>query len=441
MAKRNFFQRWFSGPPQEERGIGNTVGGWDWFLNAFNSLLSSDTDSGEQITVEKGTKIDVAFSCINALAQDVAKLPYNVRQDTDKGKVIVKNNIYRLIHSRPNSYTSAFNFWYNIIFNMLSWGNGYAYIKRKGVEPVELIVLHPNDVTPIVIEGQIFYQYKSAFIPDTEILHYKLYSFDGILGVSPIIHSANTFGYRVKQEKYSAKVLGQKPPGILSFDQNLTSEQRTANQESWQKSISGDNLGKTPVLSGGAKYIPLMIPPAEGQMIEAAELNDERIAGIYRVPPTIIQNYKRATFSNAEQQDLVYAKYALTPIIRVIEQETDYKLFTEKEKVSDSPPYTKFNINAMLQGDIKTRSEWYKMLRSYGLASANTILELEDLPPLEGDQGDLVVVQGAYIPLDQLREFYSGKPGAEDDLRSKQIGFDVQSLKDALDKFETMNKA
>lgn len=424
---------------QEQRGISNSVGGWDWF-NSF--LNSSETTSGETVTVETGTKIDIAFSCINALAQDVAKLPFNVRQDTVKGKVIVKNEVYKLIHSRPNSYTSPINFWYNIIFNMLSWGNGYAYIKRGEGKP-ELIILHPSEVTPIIAEGQIFYQYRTVYIPDYDMLHYKMYSFDGVVGVSPLIHNANTFGYRLRQEKYAAKVLGQKPPGLLSFDQPLTTEQQKQNQEAWQKATTGENLGKTPVLSGGAKYTPFMIPPSEGQMIEAAELNDERIMGIYRVPPTIIQNYKRATFSNAEQQDLVYAKYAITPIVRVIEQETDYKLFTEREKNSDNPPYTKFNIKAMLQGDIKTQTEFYKFLRSYGLASANTILELEDMPPLEGDQGDLVVVQGAYIPLDQLREFYSAKGEGSDsnsNARGKQIGFDVQAMKDMIERIEIMNQ-
>ena len=414
------------------------MGAWEWFLNFF---ISSENTSGESVDVQTGSRIDVAFSCINALAQDIAKLPYNVRQDTAKGKEIIKNHIYRLIHTRPNSYTSAINFWYAIVFNMLSNGNGYAYIKRDRTKPVELIWLDPNDVTPIVIEGQIFYQFNTVYIPDSEILHYKLFSFDGILGVSPIIWNANTFGARIKLEKYTAKVLGQKPPGMLSFDQPLNTEQLKQNQESWQKAITGENLGKTPVLSGGVKYTPFMISPSEGQMIEASELNDERIMGIYRVPPTIIQNYKRATFSNAEQQNRIYLTYALTPIMTVIEQETDYKLFTEREKNSENPPYTAFNYKAMLQGDTKAQAEWYRMLRTLGLVTANEIRELEDLPPLEGDQGNMVVIQGAMMPLDQLREFYAPKQEANSDLTNKRIGFDIQALKESLEKLETMNKA
>jgi HK97 family phage portal protein len=321
---------------------------------------------------------------------------------------------------------------------MLSWGNGYAYIQRdKNLFPESLIILEPRDTTPVVIEGEIFYKYKEVMLKQDDVLHFKLYSFDGILGVSPIIHNANAFGAKIKLEKYTAKVLGSKPPGVITFTQDLTDIQVNENREAWKRMTQGDDLGGTPVLSGGAKYQPFMVPPNEGQMIEATELSDEKIAGIYRVPPTLLQNYRRATFSNAEQQDLVYLKYGLTPILRVIEQECDYKLFTEAEKMSDNPPYTKFNIKGMLRGDIKTQAEWYKMLRTYGLANANTILEMEDMAPLEGDLGEMVLVQGAMIPLNQLEAFYQGKSNDQGDLR--QLGFDLDRLKEAIERQEILN--
>ena len=100
--------------------------------------------------------------------------------------------------------------------------------------------------------------------------------------------------------------------------------------------------------------------------------------------------------------------------------------------------YTKFNIKAMLRGDIKTQAEWYKMLRSFGLASANEIREMEDMPRLEGDNGDMILVQGAMIPLDQLKEFYSSKSPSQQE--QKSIGFDVQTMKDNIERLEILNK-
>lgn len=397
------------------------------------------SDSGEPVNVENGTKIDVAFSCINVLSQDIAKLPFNVKLNTDKGKITPNSPIQYLIHKRPNQYTSAYNFWYNVVFYMLSSGNAYAYIKKKSSKPSELILWNPNDVELTVVEGNIYYVYKSIYYTSDEVLHFKLYSFDGIKGVSPIIYNANSFGYRLKIDKYTAKVMGSKPPGFLSSKESLSNEQQKANAQEWKNRTTGDNIGSTPVLMGGMEYHPLMISPSEGQVIEAAELSDERITGIYRVPPTMVQNYRRATFSNAEQQDLVYSKYAITPITRVIEQECDYKLFTEAEKFSENPPYTKFNIKAMLHGDIKTQTEFYKFLRSFGIANANTIRDLEDMPPLEGDQGEMVVIQGAFVPIDQLREFYNPTSGIGDDMRSNNVGFDLAQIKQHLERLEIQN--
>ena len=408
----------------------------------YNLIELGASDADENVSVKRGTKTSIAFSCINALAQDVAKLPFNVRRDTAKGKLVVKNNpVYKLIHNTPNSYTTSFNFWYECVFKMLSYGNAYYFITRDGnFQPADLLCLNPDDVTPVLInEGgkqEVIYEFKDNYISSRDILHFKMFSFDGIIGVSPIIWNASTFGYRLKQDKYKAKVLGTKPPGILTFTEQLNDVQTAQNKKMWKDMTQGEGLGGTPVLSGGAKYQPFMIPPNEGQMIEASELNDEDIAGIYRVPPTILQRYKRATFSNAEQQDLVYLKYSLTPLLKVIEQQCD-RLFSESNKISSEPLYTKFNIKAMLRGDIKTQAEWYRMLRSFGLASANEIREMEDLPPLAGETGDMVLVQGAMIPLDQLKEFYSSKSPSDQSQRT--LGFDIQTLKENIERLEIMN--
>ena len=315
---------------------------------------------------------------------------------------------------------------------MLSHGNAYALIIRgDGMRPKELHVLNTEDVKCLVVNGEAVYQVKDEYVSGENLLHFKMYSFDGIKGVSPILYNAEAFGYRIKQDKYKAQVLGTKPPGLLSYDGALTSEQTKQASEMWKRMTQGNELGGTPVLGGGAKYQPFMIPPNEGQMIESAKLSREEIAGIYRVPPTMIQDYERATFSNAEQQDLVYLKYSLTPILKVIEQECDYKLFSIR-----TPLYTKFNIKAMLRGDIKTQAEWYRTLSNIGVFSINDIRGFEDLPPVA--DGDQRFIQGAMIPIDKIGDFYSDqKP--EKDNSQRALGFDIKQMKDQLDRIEIMN--
>jgi len=416
-----------------ERGNYSNPGGPLYSLYGFYNGEAAHTEADELVSVKRGLKTNVAFSCINVLAQTVASLPYNVRRDTPQGKEVVKNvTQYGLIHTRPNTHTTAFNFWYNMVANMLSHGNAYALIERNinGL-PIGLHICDPQKVKAELMEGEVFYKIghgnETEYIHQDLILHLKLYSYDGICGVSPIMWNAESFGYRLKLDKYKSHVIGSKPSGVLSFSQEMTDKQFEQSQESWNR--MKDKAG-TPVLSGGAKYHPMMIPPNEGQMIEASRMNQEEICGIFRVPPTFIQNYESATFSNAEQQDLVMVKHALTPLLKAIEQEVDYKLFNSRSEY-----YTKFNIKGLLRGDIKTQSEWYRMLRSFGLASANEIRAMEDMSKLEGDTGDMVLVQGAMIPLDQLREFYSNS----EENQERQAGFTLQEIKAGIDRLETMN--
>jgi len=380
-----------------------TKSGW------IEGLRSFTTDSGEVVTVRRGTRIDTVFSCINVLAQDVAKLPYNVKQKTDKGVEISTGTIQTLVHTRPNRFTSAFNYRYDIVYKMLSWGNGYALILRDAsMNPVEKTVLPSDEVEPLIIAGELWYRFRGVLIAATDMLHYKLYSFDGIVGVSPITWAAETFGLRLKMDKYRARVLGEQPAGLLTFTQDLNTEQTNQNREAWQRMNQGDALGKTPVLSGGAKYTHFGINPDDVQMIQGAELSDERITGIYRVPPTLIQDYKRATFSNAEQQNLVYLQ-GLTPILTVIEQEDSFKLFKESNKTATKPFFTKFNIKALLRSDIMAQIEWMRFQRQNVLMNADELRALDDLPPLPDGLGEMYLVQGAMVPMHLLEQFFLAK--------------------------------
>jgi HK97 family phage portal protein len=411
---------------------------WNRGFNSGSSYplydpMAAFTESGETVSVKRGTSISTVFSCINVLAQDVAKLPYNVRRDVGDMVEIIKNNpVHYLLHTRPNDHTSAYNFWYRVVWDMLAYGNAYALIV-KGSNSIskEFHLISPIDIELTVVENTVFYKYKKEIFSQDDMLHFKMYSFDGIKGVSPIVYNAESFGYRLKLEKYKSNVIGAKPPGALMSDANLTDLQYEQSMKWWKAQT--ESPGKIPVLGGGFKFQGFMIPPSEGQMIEAAKLNREEICGLYRIPPSLIQDYERATFSNAEQQDLVYLKYSLTPILKVIEQECDYKLFNRRSGL-----YTKFNIKAMLRGDIKSQAEWYKMLRSFGLSSGDEIRKMEDLPPLENDLGKMVFIQGAMIPLDKISDFYSNKSADSSD-QERQVGFTVQQLKEGIEKLEIMN--
>lgn len=366
----------------------------------YTQYFGGFNEAGEHVSADRGSKIAAVFTCVNVISQDVAKLPFNVhKDDKDGGAQITKSiPVYRLIHSSPNRHTTAFSFWYSIVWETLTKGNGIALIKRdENYIPSELIQLNYDNIKIIEEDGELFYDHHlKGPIPERDILHFKMFTKDGINGISVITHNAEVMGYKIKQEKYSAKVIGTKGSGFISSE-GLTAEQGKKVADALKTQLEAGNI---PFIGaqGQTKWNQQLITPNEGQYIETKLQTNTEIFGLFRMPPSFAQSYQHgASYTNSSHQDMVYVKHTLTPWIRMIEQECDRKLFSEANKVASKPYYTKFNVNGILRGDIQARAEFYNKMRTNGIMSANEIRKLENLPPIK--HGDQVYIQGAMIPL------------------------------------------
>lgn len=377
----NFFKRNFSG-----------VSYYDKF--GFFSTGSSSTESGEDVSVLKGERISTVFSCLNVLSQEVASLPKHVKKNNDLGSSIYNGAENNIISKRPNMMQTAYSFWYSIVWGYSSRGDAYALIEKRDTKPVALYQLKHEDVSVVIVEGEVFYKVKDKIFSSSDILHFKLYTVDGIRGVSPIMYNAETLGYKLKQEKFAARSLAQKPAGYLRGA--VKESEIPAIVSSWKNSFMGDKANGTPFLTGDVEYKNLMITPEEGQHIETKKSTNTDIYAMFRMNPTFVQDYERATFSNAEQQDLHFVKHTLMPHIKMIELECN-KLFRESNYTSSNPLYVNFNVNGLLRGDVKTRMEFYDKMLFNGVFNADDVLELEDMPKQKDGKGEKYYIQSSMI--------------------------------------------
>lgn len=377
---------------------------FEWFKDNFPSWFDA-VSGGEGVSKRQAIKISAVYTCLNILGETFGSLPFDVKQDTKTGRITRKDHpVYKLIHDRPNPFTTAFDFWSTQIKLLKGWGNAYARIERQGGDPVALWITHPADVQIIKSKNAIYYKIASSgeILPHTDILHFKNFSLDGIIGLSAIDENRLTVGHAKKLKEYNSSLVGNRPYGYLSAESPPKDPQQKENvQKMWSKPAAS-SVGEIPLLYGGVKFNPLTLPADAVAYIESADLTEQEIYGIFRVPPTLGQNYKRATFSNAEQQDLVFSKYSLATRTG-IEQECNAKLFREDNYNSGEPLYTKFNLKGILAGDIKTRKEFYQSMITLGVFSQNNVLDLEDMERFEG--GDRRYIQGAMVPLDLIDEF------------------------------------
>ena len=169
-------------------------------------------------------------------------------------------------------------------------------------------------------------------------------------------------------------------------------------REAWQSQFGGSgNSGKVAVLEEGMKYTPISISPEQAQFLETRKFQINEIARIFRVPPHMVGDLEKSSFSNIEQQSLEFVKYTLDPWVVRWEQSLSRSLLSEDEK---KQYFFKFNLEGLLRGDYQSRMNGYAIARQNGWMSANDIRELEDLDKLSPEQGgDLYLVNGNMLPL------------------------------------------
>ena len=354
------------------------------------------------------------YSCVRILAEAVAGLPlhfYKYKDDGSKEKAL-DNSLYHLLHDEPNPEMSSFVFRETLMTHLLLWGNAYAQIIRNGKG--EIIALYPLMANKMQVDrdehGQLYYIYTrssdeaktmegiTVYLSPRDVLHIPGLGFDGLVGYSPIAMAKNAIGLAMATEEYGAKFFanGAAPSGVLEHPGTIKDPARL--RENWNATFGGSaNSGKVAVLEEGMKYTPISISPEQAQFLETRKFQINEIARIFRVPPHMLADLEKSSFSNIEQQSLEFVKYTLDPWVIRWEQSLYRSLLTPEEK---KKYFFKFNLEGLLRGDYASRMSGYATARQNGWMSANDIRELENLDRIPSELGgDLYLINGNMLPL------------------------------------------
>ncbi|MDD6906488.1 MAG: phage portal protein, partial [Finegoldia magna] len=174
---------------------------------------------------------------------------------------------------------------------------------------------------------------------------------------------------------------------------------------------------KIAVLEEGMTYTPIGISPEQAQFLETRKFQINEIARIFRIPPHMVGDLEKSSFSNIEQQSLEFVKYTLEPWVIRWEQAITKTLLSSDEKPR---VFVKFNLEGLLRGDYVSRMNGYATARQNGWMSANDIRALENLDLIPEDQGgDLYLVNGNMLPLG-LAGAYANKQQADQQTEPEQ---------------------
>jgi len=360
--------------------------------NFLTSATLFGSRSGVRVSEKSSLGLTAVWSAVRLLSETIASLPINIyKMDKDGSKFIdYPNPLNKLVSISPSPNYTKYNFIETMMSHLLLWGNAYAYIRRNGgARAYELEILIPENVKPFKSDEDklIYYDVKDVgILADREVLHIVGFSYDGVVGKSPIRVASEALGIAQASQEFGANFFGRGAnlSGILEHPSRLSDDAANRLRDSWNNRFAGiKNSHQTAILEEGVKFKPIGMPLVDAQFIETRRFSVEEIARLFRVPNHLINDLTKATYSNIEQQSLEFTKYSLTPYLVNWEQELNRKLLSDREL---STHFFKFQTTELLRGDADSRADYYRKLFEIGALSPNEIRTMENLNKI--DTGD-----------------------------------------------------
>ena len=366
-----------------------------WFLpnNIFTNLNTSELANNETI-----------FSAVSRLSNSIGSMPLKL---FDKDfNTITNHPLADLIMNQPNPNMTSFDFFRTMETLRDTDGNAYAlkdYDSRYQMRA--LWILDPGKVTEVIEKNtrELWYEVKgdkTYYVHNMDMIHVKHIHGFGYTGISPIdvLRGTSEFDRKVKEFSLEQIDTAITAAFILQMAGSVGVEKKQEILDNF-KQFYRDNGGVL-IQEMGVKIDPIPRNFIDTKIFETEKITRTRVASVYNMPPHMLGEVENTNYSTMEQMSLEYVQGTLVPIVRQYEQELNRKLLTPDERRRGL--YFKFNVNALLRGDMKTRGDFYfKGIRS-GWFSPDEVRALEDLPPRGGNAGKLHV-SGDLYPIDEPR--------------------------------------
>ncbi|HDR5665633.1 phage portal protein [Bacillus anthracis] len=364
-------------------------------------------------------KVATVFACIKILSESVSKLPLKIYQEDEYGiQRGTKHYLNNLLRLRPNPYMSSMNFFGSLEAQKNLYGNSYANIEfdRKGkvqaLWPIDAskVTVYIDDVGLLNSKTKMWYVVNTGgqqrVLKPEEILHFKNgITLDGLVGVPIMEYLKSTLENSASADKFINNFYkqGLQVKGLVQYVGDLNEDAKKVFRENFESMSSGlQNSHRIALMPVGYQFQPISLNMSDAQFLENTELTIRQIATAFGIKMHQLNDLSKATLNNIEQQQQQFYTDTLQATLTMYEQEMTYKLFLDSEL--DKGFYSKFNVDAILRADIKTRYEAYRTGIQGGFLKPNEARSKEDLPPEAG--GDRLLVNGNMLPIDMAGQAY-----------------------------------
>lgn len=377
--------------------------------------------AGVPVTEENAYTVSAFWACVRVISETIGQMPWRVYRNTRTGgfgrELASDHPADRLLNLQPNYIQDAVTWRELMLRHVLTWGNGYSEIVRdRSFRPIELWPIEPWRVEPRIEGGALWYQVMNpggdkVDIPAADMLHFRGMG-DELVGWSVIWYMAKVLGLSVAQEdsmasqmEHGARLSGLlRPPG----GGRLPPERAKNIEAEWNAQNTGSRKhGKVVLLSEGVDFTAIAQPNTDAQMLESRQFSVLDVCRFFRVPPHMVYELTRATFSNITHQGLEFLIHTLGPWTVKLEQQAGNKLLSNRREFS-----TELDATSILRMDPDTRTKYFRELWGIGAINLNEIRQREGLNPL-GPDGDLHFVPVNMQTLEQAASEPDSEPEPE----------------------------
>jgi phage portal protein BeeE len=357
--------------------------------------------SATGVTVNERTSLQstAVYACVRIIAETVASLPLQVFRRQARGKDVARDHpLYRILHERPNPEMSSFTFRETMQGHVCTWGNAYAEIEMaKSGRVLALWPLRPDHDAPRAARERTDHlphkdqRRRAGSHPGGEYAAHPRARLRRLVRL--LAGRALPPGDRAvaRDRGIRREVFRQRSaPGrraVASAEARQGSERSGSKRAGSRPTAASRTRSAIAVLEEGVTYTAIGTPPDDAQFLETRKFQVTDVARIYRVPPHMVGDLERATFSNIEQQSIEFTVHTIRPWLVRWEQEMNYDLFSERDQ---GEAFAEFNVDGLLRGDSQQRAAFYQSMFNLGALSPNDIRERENMNPVAN--GDIYLV-------------------------------------------------
>jgi len=371
-----------------------------WDEEEFQAFLAGPmTKSGNRVNEVSSLNISAIYSAITIIAGTIASLPRRIyKRLPDGGKIpAVDHPLFDRLYNKPNSSDmTAWSWIFSQIVHKYLWGNWYTYIKGDSYRNREFIPLLP-DRTYLDLENTNKYitniDGKETNILRRKMLHIPHFSFNGKTGFGVIHFARESLGISMALDEFAARFFsnGANNGGVVTYEGKMDEADLKRISADFNKKYSGLGKSHNTVFLGGKspKFEKLDSDAEKAQALQSRQFSVVEVARWMNLPPHILKELSRATFSNIEQQSTELVMYSFLPLVTQIEQAMNLSFFDDEER---KDYFVKFELKGLLRGDLAARTNFYTAMLDRGIFNGNDVLELEDMNPQPDGLGDIYMV-------------------------------------------------